>query len=109
MRTMNGKGNLAQRRKDADKRLPQNAFPCVFASLREVLLTLCLCAAITTPAFGAKHTAKPVQKAPPAVIESTPLPANAERLSHGRFDSLAVYQPQGTPTSFVLFLSGDAG
>ena len=62
---------------------------------------------------GHKHAAKPTAKtAPatvPAVIDSTPLPANAERLSHGRFDTTAVYKPQGTPTSFVMFLSGGAG
>ncbi len=67
-----------------------------------------------SPAAGHKHAAakpvvKPAAKTPPAVIDSTPLPANAERLGHGRFDSLAVYQPQGTPTSFVMFLSGDGG
>ena len=30
-------------------------------------------------------------------------------LNHGRFKDLAVYAPAGTPTSFVLFLSGDEG
>jgi type IV secretory pathway VirJ component len=37
------------------------------------------------------------------------LPANAVRLNHGRFKDLIVYSPAATPTSFVLFLSGDAG
>ncbi|MES2488342.1 MAG: AcvB/VirJ family lysyl-phosphatidylglycerol hydrolase [Pseudomonadota bacterium] len=32
-----------------------------------------------------------------------------EVLSHGRFDKITMYQPKGTPTSFVVFLSGDAG
>jgi type IV secretory pathway VirJ component len=36
-------------------------------------------------------------------------PANALRLSHGRFKDLVVYSPPGKPGSFVLFLSGDAG
>jgi type IV secretory pathway VirJ component len=31
------------------------------------------------------------------------------RIDHGRFKEIAVYQPKGTPTSFVLLLSGDAG
>ncbi|MDE2149594.1 MAG: DUF3096 domain-containing protein [Gammaproteobacteria bacterium] len=30
-------------------------------------------------------------------------------LSHGRFHRVAIYQPAGTPRSFVLFLSGDGG
>ena len=37
------------------------------------------------------------------------LPANAVRLNHGRFKDLIVYSPAGTPSSFVLFLSGDSG
>jgi type IV secretory pathway VirJ component len=37
------------------------------------------------------------------------LPENAVRLNHGRFQDLIVYSPAATPTSFVLFLSGDAG
>ena len=36
-------------------------------------------------------------------------PANAAHLSHGRFKDLLIYRPAGAPTSFVLFLSGDAG
>jgi len=35
--------------------------------------------------------------------------ASAEHLSHGRFKNVAVYAPNGTPRSFVLFLSGDGG
>ena len=38
-----------------------------------------------------------------------PVAADAKRLSHGRFQDLLVYRPNGTPTSFVLFLSGDEG
>ena len=38
-----------------------------------------------------------------------PAPGNAARLSHGRFHDVLVYSPQGTPTSFALFLSGDDG
>ncbi len=33
----------------------------------------------------------------------------AEHLSHGRFENVAIYAPVGTPTSFVLLLSGDGG
>lgn len=32
-----------------------------------------------------------------------------ERVSHGRFQNLALYTPAGTPTSVVLFLSDDPG
>jgi type IV secretory pathway VirJ component len=35
--------------------------------------------------------------------------ADPVRLSHGRFKELAVYTPAAQATSFVLFLSGDAG
>jgi type IV secretory pathway VirJ component len=38
-----------------------------------------------------------------------PLPANAERLSHGRFEDVVVYRPQGVPRAFVLLLSGASG
>ena len=38
-----------------------------------------------------------------------PVAADAKRLSHGRFRNLLVYVPNGTPTSVVLFLSGDEG
>jgi len=35
--------------------------------------------------------------------------AAPQHLSHGRFKDLAVYAPAGTPSSFVLLLSGDKG
>jgi len=38
-----------------------------------------------------------------------PLPKNAERLTHGRFQNITVYRPEGEPKSFALFLSGDGG
>jgi type IV secretory pathway VirJ component len=37
------------------------------------------------------------------------MPGGAEHLSHGRFDSVAIYRPAGAPMSFVLFLAGDGG
>jgi type IV secretory pathway VirJ component len=40
---------------------------------------------------------------------AAPVPANASRLSHGRFRDFVVYAPAGKPSSFVLFLSGEAG
>jgi type IV secretory pathway VirJ component len=38
-----------------------------------------------------------------------PLAADARRLSHGRFQNLLVYLPNGPPTSVVLFVSGEEG
>ena len=35
--------------------------------------------------------------------------SSATRLTHGRFGDFPVYRPAGTPTGFVLFLSGDDG
>jgi type IV secretory pathway VirJ component len=43
------------------------------------------------------------------VAQTSGAPANAVRLNHGRFKDLSVYSPAGKPSSFVLFLSGDAG
>jgi type IV secretory pathway VirJ component len=40
---------------------------------------------------------------------SEPPAAPAERLSHGRFENVAVYLPAGTPKSAVLLLSGREG
>src|ERR1700761_8647952 len=44
-------------------------------------------------------------------VAATPavLPTNVTRLNHGRFKDLLVYSPAAAPSSFVLFLSGDAG
>ncbi len=41
--------------------------------------------------------------------DSPPAAGTAEHVSHGRFDNVAIYAPVGTPTSFVLLLSGDGG
>jgi len=44
------------------------------------------------------------------LAEDSPAPAGtAEHVSHGRFENVAIYAPEGTPGSFVLFLSGDGG
>ncbi|HLN49793.1 MAG TPA: AcvB/VirJ family lysyl-phosphatidylglycerol hydrolase [Steroidobacteraceae bacterium] len=52
---------------------------------------------------GAAPAPGPTPKHSPQTIEG------AQRLSHGRFKNVAIYAPDGTPTSFVLFLSGDGG
>jgi type IV secretory pathway VirJ component len=45
-----------------------------------------------------------------ARVPVAPAPAAlATHLNHGRFHDILVYQPAGTATSFVLFLSGDEG
>ncbi len=109
-------GNLAQRRKDAKGKAKEEAFLlraflCVFASLREVLLILAAASALAIPAYGAdaKPQAKPVAPPPLEKPDTTPLPANAERIVHGRFSEVVVYRPQGTTRSFVLLLTGDEG
>ena len=38
-----------------------------------------------------------------------PLPANAERLTHGRFHDFIVYKPEGGAKSFVMLLSSEQG
>jgi type IV secretory pathway VirJ component len=47
----------------------------------------------------------------PAAPDSATAPASgtATRLSHGRFRNFPVYRPVGTPSGFVLLLSGDDG
>jgi type IV secretory pathway VirJ component len=42
-----------------------------------------------------------------AVASATP--SAPERVSHGRFENLAIYMPAGTPTGVVLFFSDDRG
>lgn len=69
------------------------------------------------PPAAAASAAVPMQKAaaqPAAPVplekpDTTPLPPNAERIVHGRFSEVVVYQPQGQPHSFVLFLTGEEG
>ncbi len=46
--------------------------------------------------------------AAPQAVQSPPA-SSPTFLSHGRFETLRVYSPAATPTSFVLLLSGDAG
>jgi type IV secretory pathway VirJ component len=67
-----------------------------------------VCAAIglaMSLSAGARGEAAPARSA----VVAAALPANAVRLSHGRFKDLVVYSPNGKASSFVLFLSGDAG
>jgi type IV secretory pathway VirJ component len=72
-----------------------------------VLVVGILGAAMTVAA--AATPASPTTSAPAAATGSTPVPAGAENLSHGRFQDVAIYRPGGAPKSFVLFLSGDGG
>jgi len=117
MRAMNSKsGDLAQSRKDAKRNFYRKSFffgffLCVFASLREMLLIVAAATALAAPAYGAdtKPQAKPAAPPPLEQPDTTPLPPNAERIVHGRFSEVVVYQPQGQPHSFVLFLTGEEG
>ena len=78
-----------------------------------LLLALLACAWLPPAAAAStaapKAAAKPAEPPPPEKPDTTPLPANAERIVHGRFSEVDVYRPQGTPTSFVLLLTGDDG
>jgi type IV secretory pathway VirJ component len=82
-------------------------YPLTPAGLLRIIQLLALCALAggaaartTPPKTTPTSTSKPAQAA---------LPANAKRLTHGRFKDFIVYTPAATPTSFVLFLSGDEG
>lgn len=44
----------------------------------------------------------------PAVQAATPKPIQ-EKTSYGKFGSITLYKPTGTPNSLVLFVSGDGG
>ena len=59
------------------------------------------------PLASANAPSSATQPLPAALPGSAP--ADTAHLSHGRFKDLLVYRPAGAPTSFVLFLSGDAG
>jgi type IV secretory pathway VirJ component len=68
---------------------------CVWPMAAAVLL------GAPAPAAAAPATAT-------ATTSATAVPS-PQRLSHGRFQNIVVYAPQGTPTSFVLLMSGDEG
>lgn len=61
-----------------------------------------LCAALAWA--GNAPTAPASVPASPAAAVSAP-----QRISHGRFQNVAVYAPQGTPRSMVLLLAGEGG
>ncbi len=60
------------------------------------------------PAVAAP-TKKSAKAKPTKAPKGPPLPKNAERFDHGRFEGLTAYKPAGTPTHTVLFMSGDEG
>jgi type IV secretory pathway VirJ component len=69
--------------------------------------TLGLALGLTVLLFGGPRCFSAPAK--PAGTVAPTLPGNAVRLNHGRFKDLIVYSPPGKASSFVLFLSGDAG
>ena len=66
---------------------------------------LALCIGLGRPVLSGSILGATVSAAAP----SPPATSQAEHVSHGRFQNVAVYAPIGTPKSFVLFLSGDGG
>jgi type IV secretory pathway VirJ component len=72
-------------------------------------LAVALYPAAPTCAAPPKTSKAATVAAPARSLPANSLPPNATRLDHGRFKDLIVYSPVGTPSSFVLFLSGDAG
>lgn len=79
------------------------AFPALWLSVVGLLMT------------GAAGQAADVARVPrpphsaAANAATTAISGDATRLSHGRFKDFPVYGPTDSPTSFVLFLSGDEG
>jgi len=78
-------------------------------SMKPMLGLLLILACASAGAVPAQPAARPTGSPPLEKPDSTPLPANAERIVHGRFSEVDVYRPQGTASSFVLFLTGDEG
>ncbi len=70
-------------------------------------------AAAAAPAPGAAASAAGRPAVPAGALSASPgasTPAGAgERFSHGRFESVAVLRPAGTPSQVVLMLSDEAG
>ena len=65
--------------------------------------------AVRPPApLGSANAPSSATRPLPAALPGS-APADTAHVSHGRFKDLLVYRPAGAPTSFVLFLSGDAG
>ncbi|MDO9435621.1 virulence factor family protein [Hydrogenophaga sp.] len=73
------------------------------------LLKASLVAALSLPVLALAQTAaKPVAGSTATAVAAN-ANANAEVISHGNFKNVTLYRPQGEATSFVIFLSGDAG
>src|ERR1700679_3958970 len=65
--------------------------------------------AVRPPApLGSANAPSSATRPLPAALPGS-APADTAHVSHGRFKDLLFYSPPGPPTSFVLFLSGDAG
>ncbi len=75
------------------------------------LFVLTLVLAATAAPAGAADAKTPAVKSTKEKPATAPDAARSgvQTLSHGRFKDVTVYQPAGTPKSFVIFLSGDGG
>ncbi|MGB6306931.1 MAG: hypothetical protein WBF89_03980, partial [Steroidobacteraceae bacterium] len=80
-----------------------------FLPPRLAAMSLLMTAAAGHAAAPAPAHAQSVAAQRPSVASPGSTPAGTAHLSHGRFKDLPVYQPAGTPSSFVLLISGDEG
>ena len=94
--------------------------PSIPAAIRPLILAATVGAVVSvsaaTPAAHPPAAAKAASKAPtPAAAPAAPaavapaVPGGPVTLSHGIFENVVIHRPEGTPKSFVLFLSGDGG
>jgi type IV secretory pathway VirJ component len=84
---------------------------CSLRALLLLAITPGLDIAAGTPAATPPAAAPPAHHRPAAAAKPAVKPADgaARHLAAGRFGTVAVYIPQGTPGSVAIFLSGDGG
>lgn len=84
--------------------------PLIPPQIPALILAAAFAAIVAVPASAAAPKAvKAVAAAAPAAVPAAPAPGGPETLSHGIFRDVVIHRPEGTPKSFVLFLSGDGG
>ncbi|WP_293395802.1 AcvB/VirJ family lysyl-phosphatidylglycerol hydrolase [Nevskia sp.] len=76
--------------------------------IHTLVLATAFGAIVSVPASAASKALKAAAAAP-VVVPAAAVPSGPETLSHGIFKDVVIHRPEGTPKSFVLFLSGDGG